>query len=59
MPQAQSQDFCFAETLETYATGFNDAAGLPLNRFGSNDPTLEGFFDLAGLQFPNGSTTAQ
>jgi hypothetical protein len=51
--------FLFCGNVGNVATGFNDAAGLPLNRFGSNDPTLEGFFDLAGLQIPNGSTTAQ
>jgi hypothetical protein len=29
------------------------------NRFGSNDLSLESFFDLAGLQIPNGATSAQ
>jgi hypothetical protein len=33
-------------------TGFNDSSGQPLNQFGSNDTTLEGFFDLGGLQIP-------
>jgi IPT/TIG domain len=40
-------------------TGFNDSSGNPLNQFGSNDTTLEGFFDLGGLQIPNGGTSAQ
>ncbi|MGA8151743.1 MAG: IPT/TIG domain-containing protein [Terriglobales bacterium] len=41
------------------ATGFNDSSGQPYNRFGSDNPTVEGFFDLAGLQIPNGGASAQ
>lgn len=51
--------FLFAGNVGTTATGFNDATGLPFNRYGSNDTTLEGFFDLAGLQIPNGGSSAQ
>lgn len=51
--------FLFSGNAGNAATGFNDASGLPFNRFGSNDPTLEGFFDLAGLQIPNSATSAQ
>lgn len=51
--------FLFVGNAGNIVTGFNDSSGLPLNRFGSNDTTLEGFFDLAGLQIPNGGTTAQ
>lgn len=40
-------------------TGFLDSTGLNFNRFGSSDTTLEGFFDLAGLQVPNGASSAQ
>ena len=36
-------------------TGFVDATGTPFNQWGSDDPALEGFFDLAGLEFPDGS----
>jgi hypothetical protein len=35
-------------------TGFTDAAGNALARFGSNDPTLEGYFDLSGVPIPSG-----
>ena len=40
-------------------TGFDDPLGIPYNRFGSSDLAVEGFFDLAGLQIPNGGTSAQ
>src|SRR5580692_9403773 len=51
--------FLFAGNVGTTVTGFNDATGLPFNRYGSNDTMLEGFFDLAGLQIPNGGNNAQ
>src|SRR5580698_4990001 len=51
--------FLFAGNVGTTATGFNDATGLPFNRYGSNDTMLEGFFDLAGLQIPKGGNNAQ
>jgi hypothetical protein len=56
---ASVSGFLFAGNVGTTATGFNDATGLPFNRYGSNDTTLEGFFDLAGLQIPNGGSSAQ
>jgi hypothetical protein len=37
-------------------TGFTDGTEQNFNRFGSDDTTLEGFFDLAGLQIPSGSS---
>jgi hypothetical protein len=40
-------------------TGTLDASGLPLNRFGTDDPAFEGFFDLSGVPLPPGSTAAQ
>jgi hypothetical protein len=40
-------------------TGFVDASGNLLNRFGSDDPTLEGYFDLSGVPLPPGATSAQ
>jgi hypothetical protein len=40
-------------------TGFVDGSGNPLNRFGSDDPTLEGYFDLSGVPLPAGATSAQ
>jgi len=48
--------FLFCGNAGTTVTGFNDATGLPINRYGSNDTAVEGFFDLAGLQLPNGSS---
>src|SRR5579863_5623906 len=51
--------FLFAGNVGTTVTGFNNSAGQPFNQYGSNDPTLEGFYDLSGLQIPNGASTAQ
>ena len=51
--------FLFCGNAGTTVTGFNDSTGLPWNRYGSNDPSVEGFFDLAGLEIPNGASTAQ
>ena len=39
-------------------TGTTDSSGQSYTRFGSDDPTLQGFFDLAGLEIPNGDLTA-
>ncbi|WP_263351431.1 IPT/TIG domain-containing protein [Acidicapsa acidisoli] len=39
-------------------TGWTDANGNRLDRFGSNDPSLEGFFDLSAMPLPPGMTTA-
>ena len=39
--------------------GFSDSFGLPFRQFGSDDPAVEGFFDLAGLEIPNGANSAQ
>src|SRR5208282_1082550 len=39
--------------------GYVDGNGLPYNRWGSNDPSLEGFFDLGQLMIPTGQTTAE
>lgn len=38
--------------------GFADPNGNPLARWGSNDPGLQGFFDLSGIPLPPGMTTA-
>jgi hypothetical protein len=51
--------FLFCGNAGNTVTGFNDSTGQPLNRFGSNDTTVEGFFDLGGLQIPGGGTSAQ
>lgn len=51
--------FLFCGNAGNIITGLVDSTGQNFNRFGSNEPTLEGFFDLAGLQIPNGATSAQ
>lgn len=56
---ASVSGFLFVGNAGNEVTGFNDPQDLPFNRYGSNDTTLEGFFDLAGLQIPNGATSAQ
>jgi hypothetical protein len=40
-------------------TGAVDGSGNALNRFGSDDPAFEGYFDLSGVPLPPGSTAAQ
>ena len=39
-------------------TGWTDTQGNRLDRFGSNDPALEGYFDLSGMPLPPGVTSA-
>jgi hypothetical protein len=39
-------------------TGFDDANGNLLTRWGSDDPDLQGYFDLSGMPLPPGVTTA-
>jgi len=39
-------------------TGWDDASGNLLTNWGSNDPTVQGFFDLSGIPLPPGATTA-
>jgi hypothetical protein len=45
--------FLFSGNAGNTITGFNDALGRPYNMFGSSGTSLEGFFDLAGLEIPN------
>jgi hypothetical protein len=40
-------------------TGFSDVLGVPYSDWGSITAAQEGFFDISGLQIPNGATTAQ
>jgi len=56
---ASVSGFLFAGNVGTTVTGFNDSSGQPFNRWGSGDQKLEGFFDLAGLQIPNGGSSGQ
>lgn len=48
--------FLFTGDAGNYITGFNDPLGNPLADWGSASQNLEGFFDLAGLQPPNGAS---
>jgi len=48
--------FLFSGNQGNPITGFEDVLGNPLTDWGSNNPAMEGFFDLAGLPLPNGSS---
>jgi len=50
--------FLFQGNAGNTVTGYADSLGEPLNRFGSDDPALEGYFDFAGLEIPAGSSQA-
>ena len=51
--------FLFRGNLGNPASGFTDSAGQRFDRFGSDDSTIEGLFDVAGLEIPNGASSAQ
>lgn len=38
--------------------GWDDASGNLLSMWGSNDPAMQGYFDLSGIPLPPGMTTA-
>jgi hypothetical protein len=48
----------FAGNRGNPVTGWLDAQGNRLDRFGSNNATLQGFFDLSGIPLPPGATAA-
>jgi hypothetical protein len=48
--------FLFTGNAGNPVTGFDDPLGNPFSDWGSNSSTLEGFFDLGGLQIPSGSS---
>jgi len=48
--------FLFTGNAGNPVTGFDNALGDPFSEWGSNSTTVEGFFDLAGLQLPNGGS---
>ena len=56
---ASVSGFLFCGNAGNTVTGFDDGLERPFNRYGSNDIALEGFFDLAGLQIPNGGTSGR
>ncbi len=51
--------FAFCGNAGNIIDGYVDGNGLPYNRWGSGNPSLEGFFDLGQLMIPTGQTTAQ
>ena len=51
--------FLFRGNAGNIISGYADSSGQNFDRFGSNDQALEGFFDLSGLQIPNGAASAQ
>jgi hypothetical protein len=56
---ASVSGFAFSGNVGNMPTGFYDSSGNLFTDWGSNDPKMEGFFDLAGLEIPNGQNTAQ
>jgi hypothetical protein len=40
-------------------TGYSDASGQAYDRWGSEDASLRGYYDLAGLEIPAGSSSAK
>lgn len=51
--------FAFHGNAGNIIDGYVDANGVRYDRWGSNDPALEGFFDLGQLGIPAGRTIAQ
>jgi hypothetical protein len=49
----------FAGNHGNPVTGWTDASDNRLDRFGSNETSLEGFFDLSGIPLPPGMTSAK
>jgi hypothetical protein len=48
--------FLFTGNAGNPVTGFDDSIGSAYGEWGSTSQTVEGFFDLAGLQLPNGGS---
>ncbi len=51
--------FLFCGNAGNIIDGYVDGNGLRYDRWGSNDPSLEGFFDLGQLAIPTGQTIAE
>jgi hypothetical protein len=51
--------FAFNGNAGNIINGYVDANGLRFDRWGSNDPALEGFYDLGQLMIPTSQTIAQ
>src|SRR5579864_400999 len=48
--------FLFCGNAGNVVTGFTDSTGQDFNRYGASDASLEGFFELAGLQILSGTS---
>ena len=48
--------FLFTGNAGNPITGFEDALRIPFSQWGSDIGSVEGFFDLSGLQIPGGGT---
>ncbi|WP_058189781.1 IPT/TIG domain-containing protein [Terracidiphilus gabretensis] len=48
----------FSGNHGSLVTGTNATNGIPLSQYGSNDPTLQGYFDLRYIPLPPGMTSA-
>ncbi len=55
---ASISGFAFHGNAGNIINGYVDANGLRYDRWGSSDPSLEGFFDLGQLMIPSGQTIA-
>ena len=51
--------FAFHGNAGNIIDGYTDANGLRFDRWGSDDPSLEGFFDLGQLTIPTGHNIAE
>jgi hypothetical protein len=51
--------FLFCGNAGNIIDGYLDGSGLPYNRWGSDNLSLEGFFDLGQLPIPTGQTIAE
>ncbi|MBZ5510419.1 MAG: hypothetical protein LAN70_04540 [Acidobacteriia bacterium] len=51
--------FLFRGNAGNEITGFTAATGERFDHWGSDDPALRGFYDLAGLEIPTGSNSAR
>ncbi len=56
---ASISGFLFRGNAGNAITGFADNGGQRYDRFGSDDSALEGYFELAGLEFPQGDSSTQ
>lgn len=50
--------FSFRGNAGNIINGYVDGEGLRYDQFGSDDTSLEGFFDLSGLEIPDGANNA-